>query len=338
MGVLDHKCPSCGSPLKFNPKIQKWDCKYCNGEFTLEQLIKSNSVKEVNFNSKFSDVYNCPDCGASVVTDKYTSSTNCVYCGNVALIKAKLSNEFKPDKILPFKIDKNDVIDIFLKHQKKNPFMPKLFNKKENIEKITGIYVPFWLVNSKVNAKYEFLATLIREWSIRNKDYIDKSVFELKREAILEFNDIPLDGSVRFNDDMMHSLEPFDFKELKDFNYAYLSGFLAEIYDSKAEDKLKGIEDVIKFSTEELLKEKEKGYNSLAFKNKIIDVNMTSAKYALLPVWMVNVTYKNQKYLLAVNGQTGKMIGHVPLDFNKICLSFIIIAVVIYTFLMGLAL
>lgn len=338
MGVLDHKCPSCGSPLKFNPKDQNWTCNYCNSAFTLDNLIKSKSIKEVIFNNKFSDVYNCPDCGAAVVTDKYTSATSCVYCGNVALIKAKLSNEFKPDKILPFKIDKNDVIDIFQKYQKKNPFMPKLFNKKENIEKITGIYVPFWLINSRVNAKYELLATLIREWSVKNDNVVDKSVFELKREAILEFNDIPLDGSVRFNDDMMHSLEPFDFDELKDFNYAYLSGFLAEIYDSKPEEKLKEIEDVIKSSTEKLLKEREHGYNSLTFKNKHIDVNIATAKYALLPVWMVNVTYNNKKYLLAVNGQTGKMIGNVPLNMKKIILFFIVIALFLYLLFRGIAL
>ncbi len=337
MSVIDHKCPGCGSPLKFNPKGQNWTCKYCGGSFGLDKLIETKSVKDIKFDKKMSDVYNCPDCGASLITDKYTSATNCVYCGNVALLKSKLSNEFHPDKILPFKIDKNDVIEIFKNFQTKNIFMPKLFNNQNNIENITGVYVPFWLVDAKANAKYTLNAIQKKEWSVNNIEYLDVNKYELEREAILDFSNIPLDGSIKFNDDMMHSLEPFDFKELKDFNYAYLSGFLAEIYDSNADNRFDTIDEMIIFCIEQLLKEKEKNYDVVDFKDKNIDLQKYNVRYCLLPVWMVNVKYGGNNYLLAVNGQTGKMIGRVPINMKKVIFVFLITFIVIYSVFMVLA-
>ena len=33
----------------------------------------------------------------------------------------------------------------------------------------------------------------------------------------------------------------------------------------------------------------------------------------MLPVWMVNIKYKDKMYTFAMNGQTGKIIGNLPI-------------------------
>ena len=38
------------------------------------------------------------------------------------------------------------------------------------------------------------------------------------------------------------------------------------------------------------------------------------AKYALYPVWILNTTWKGKKYIFAMNGQTGKIVGDLPAD------------------------
>ena len=38
------------------------------------------------------------------------------------------------------------------------------------------------------------------------------------------------------------------------------------------------------------------------------------AKYALYPVWILNTTWKDKKYIFAMNGQTGKIVGDLPAD------------------------
>ena len=37
-------------------------------------------------------------------------------------------------------------------------------------------------------------------------------------------------------------------------------------------------------------------------------------KYVLCPVWILNTTWKGEKYVFAMNGQTGKFVGNLPLD------------------------
>ena len=38
------------------------------------------------------------------------------------------------------------------------------------------------------------------------------------------------------------------------------------------------------------------------------------AKYALYPVWILNTTWKGKKYIFAMNGQNGKIVGDLPAD------------------------
>ncbi|MDE6054205.1 MAG: hypothetical protein K2G55_10675, partial [Lachnospiraceae bacterium] len=34
----------------------------------------------------------------------------------------------------------------------------------------------------------------------------------------------------------------------------------------------------------------------------------------LFPVWLLSTTWNGENYLFAMNGQTGKMVGNLPLD------------------------
>ena len=38
MSVMNYKCPSCGAPIEFNPRLGKFKCGYCFTEHTEEEL------------------------------------------------------------------------------------------------------------------------------------------------------------------------------------------------------------------------------------------------------------------------------------------------------------
>lgn len=319
MKALDHKCPGCGAVLKFNPKGQNWVCEYCDSSFVLDELNKHKGKNDyVSKGEKPSDAYNCKNCGAVLVADSHTSATHCVYCGNVALIKEKLTGKFAPKKVLPFHITREDVINTFLKLQKGKILMPRLFNIKENIEKITGVYVPFWLYDVNVSGKVTLSGN--RVTTSRTGDYLftKTDIYNLYRNANLDYSNITLDASSRFDDDYMHSIEPFNYDDLKDYNHSYLSGFLAEIYDKSAEERYRDAESLVKTTSESIIKSKELGYSSVSIKDNNLIIKKNSESYCLLPVWMVNVKYNGKQYLFAVNGQTGKIIGNIPIDKKRL--------------------
>ena len=57
-------------------------------------------------------------------------------------------------------------------------------------------------------------------------------------------------------------------------------------------------------------------------------------KYALLPVWLLSTQWKGKNYLFAMNGQTGKLIGDLPIDSKRLW-SYIAIAFAAGTALLG---
>jgi DNA-directed RNA polymerase subunit RPC12/RpoP len=339
--VLDNKCPSCGAAIHFKPELGKFKCDYCDSEFSAEELkdmdkIKKEDLKDLSGENTDSYIdyvnYNCPDCGAEIITDSNTAATFCVYCGNTAIIKNRLSGEFAPKYIIPFKIEKNKAIDAFKRLRKGRPLVPKSFVSEKNIEKITGVYIPFWLYNITVSGTINAKATKVKSWTSGDTHYTKTDYFNVVRSGNMDFHRVPVDGSTRFNNEMMNSIEPFDYGKLIDYNHAYLSGFLAEKYDISSDDAFIDAKERTLNSTREEMLNSMVGYSGKTITSNDLKSKYDDLEYVLLPVWMVNVKYNDKFYLFAMNGESGKFIGDIPLDKKKAIL--ICIFVFIFSFLL----
>ena len=328
MEVLDHKCPACTAKLPFNPTTQMWDCEYCGTSYKLEELEeferkqnkKESDVKKSNVEA---DVYECPNCGAKVITDENTTATFCVYCGSTSIIKNRLTDEFRPVKIIPFKNTKKEAIAAFKKFKRGKIFTPKDFSNENNIEKLTGVYIPFWVYDCDVEGNVNVSAKKIKTWRSGNYRYTKTDQYSVVRSGNMAFEKVPVDGSTKFDDNTMDSIEPFNYEGLKEFNMSYLSGFLSEKYDVDKEDAYKRAYERIEKSTIEELKSTIRGYDSITVTGSNTNVNINKAEYILLPVWMLNIKYKDKMHLFAMNGQTGKMVGNIPIDKKKMWLTWL---------------
>lgn len=335
--VLDNKCPACAAPIFLNPKTGNFKCDYCCSEFTLEQMKKHNNasskevIKEttenIEDNTNYIE-YNCNSCGAAIIADEHTSATFCVYCGNTAILQNKLSNKFSPDKVIPFKKTKEEAIEAFKSITKGRPLSPKGFNNAENISKIKGVYIPFWLFDINVAGDLNCSAQRIRTWTSGNRQYTNTKIYNIFRSGNMNFEKIPVDGSTRFADDIMNTIEPFNYDELENYNHAYLSGFYAEKYDIDDEKAFSSASSRGLESAKDVMYNDIIGYTSKQIKQNTLSPNKLKKEYALLPVWMVNVKYKNKMYLFAMNGQTGEFIGNIPLDITKTIIYAIIIFII----------
>lgn len=333
MDSLDNKCPACGAQITFDPTKQCWSCEYCGSDFNLEQLQKYNNASSAKVNIKEEkvikteeiDSYHCKNCGATIVADDYTTSTFCVYCGSNAILKERIQNNRVPDMIIPFAKKKEDAIAAFKKLSKGRPLMPKLFNKQENIEKIRGIYIPFWIYSMAMDGKVTLSGQKVRTWSSGNTEYVKTDIYSMVRDGSMEFKKVPVDASTRFTDDIMNTIEPFDYNELKEYNHAYLSGFLAEKYDVEGNDAYKTAISRIEETTKNIVIDSCRRYSSVKINANDMHPIDKKEEYILLPVWMVNVKYNNKMYLFAMNGQTGEFVGNIPLDIKKTIIYSVII-------------
>ena len=56
------------------------------------------------------------------------------------------------------------------------------------------------------------------------------------------------------------------------------------------------------------------GYDSVTAENLGIQLQNGTARYALFPVWLLNTKWNGKQYTFAMNGQTGKLVGDLPMD------------------------
>lgn len=337
--TLNHKCPKCDADLKFNPKGQNWICDFCRNSFNIEDFKSNSEILTKNFNDGIVDVYKCSNCGAEVIADSNTIVTSCVYCRSTTVLKDKLQGEFHPDYLIPFKNTKEDAIIAFKKLKNGRILMPKEFNNPNNIKEMSGVYIPFWLYDYDTVGEIDANCDKVSTWESGNYKYTKTDTYKVVRGGKMSFESVPVDGSKKFKNDIMNSIEPFDYKALKEFNYSYLSGFLAEKYDVTKEEAEEDSIERIKNSFEDEMKGDIFGYDSISVTNKNININKKACYYVLLPVWMLNIKYKNKTYTFAMNGQTGKIVGNIPIDKKKsvmIWLSIFIIFFIIILFLFKL--
>ena len=352
--LLEYKCPSCGGALKFDSSVQKMKCPYCGTEFEMEALKNYDDVlnqeqpDEMNWETQAGSewktgetdhmiIYTCKSCGGEIVGDQNLGATSCPFCGNPVVMTGQFSGDLRPDYVIPFKLDKQAAKDGLVRHLKGKQLLPKLFKSQNRINEIKGVYVPFWLFDADATGKVRYKATRVRVWSDDDYNYTETSYFSVYREGEIGFEKIPVDGSSKIADDLMESIEPFYFEDAVDFQTAYLAGYLADRYDVTANQSIERANERIKHSTEENFAATVQGYSSVITENSSIQLSNGNAKYALYPVWMLSTTWNGKNYTFAMNGQTGKFVGDLPLDkgaywrwFFSLSLIFSIIFYVIF--------
>ena len=332
MAVLqEYKCPCCGGAIAFDSSIQKMKCPYCDTEFEMEALAGYDSELK---NTKEDDMkwetsagaewqegeadglrsFVCKSCGGEIVGDENTAATSCPFCGNPVVMMGQFSGALKPDYVIPFKLDKKAAKEALNRHYSGKRLLPKVFRDQNNIDEIKGVYVPFWLFDADAEADIRYRATRVRAWSDSSYDYTETSFYSVSRSGSISFEKVPVDGSTNMPDALMESIEPYDFSEAVDFQTAYLAGYLADKYDVDAEQSIEHANDRIKQSTADAFADTVEGYTTVTPESTSIRLQNGKAKYALLPVWILNTTWNGQKYTFAMNGQTGKLIGDLPLD------------------------
>lgn len=328
MDAAQYKCPNCNAELKFDPATQKLSCDYCLSAFTIDQIKEIYAQQETalpqeeqqaqNDFAEHTNLYHCTSCGADIMADDQQTATFCYYCHNPVILSGKLTGDFKPSKIIGFKITREEALNKFRKWVSKRWFIPPDFNTDEQLEKMTGLYVPFWVADCDIMADYEAIGKKIRSWTTGNYHYTETKEYRVVRKARVTSLGIPADGESKIEDLLMESIEPFDYSELKDFSMSYFSGFFADKYDVDKAAVFPRIKDRATKASQGVIRKSVGNYSSLSVKRENYDIQKTDLQYMMLPVWFMTYRYGGKVYEFALNGQTGKLAGTPPLNKKKL--------------------
>ncbi|MCR5175548.1 MAG: hypothetical protein K6C05_01720 [Anaerovibrio sp.] len=343
---VNYKCPSCGAPLAYTPgKGNQIKCEYCEKAFTAEELEQFYAAKESSAaeaqKAKDSKIekkeyemeaaggawdaeeiailkaMTCSSCGAEIVCDNNTLATECVYCGNPVMVPGRYESQLRPDMVIPFQTTKEDAKKAFAEYHKGKWLLPGNFASNARVEAIQGMYVPYWLFDENIEAAGEFSATKTRYYTDGDYDVTETDHYRILRNGRMSFHNVPVDGSAKMDNKWMESIEPFDYSNMVPFTTTYMAGFLADRYDVTASEALPDAEIRIRESADGVLSDSVEGYSSCT--TDALNVVCTNGKqqYAMAPIWILSTKYQDKPYTFIMNGQTGKLVGELPVDENK---------------------
>ena len=323
--------------MVFDADLQKMKCPYCDTIVDMSQFQEqadelaaaepkpsdtdgdgwddSGGAEWTDEEKASMRVYSCKSCGGEIIADAQTGATTCPYCGSNVVMKGQFEGRIKPDKILPFKFSKKQAIEEYKKLVEKRWLLPAAFREQSRIDKIQGVYVPFWVFDAKAQVDLEYEATKVHVAVVGDVENVTTEHFMVERSGVLEFQKVPADCSSKIDDIITESIEPFDYSEAVPFQPAYMAGFLADRYDENVEESRRRAEARIVKSADAPFRRTIQGsYSTLNLASSNVRIRNARYDYALLPVWLINISWNGKTWLYAINGQTGKTVGDFPED------------------------
>ena len=330
MATTVYNCPCCGGPLKFSGESGKLECAACGNVYEPEALEMMNGA-EGGDNITFASAaerfgadeagvrsYICKNCGAELMADETTTATECPYCGSPTILPDRIEGGVKPEKVVPFVVTKEQAQKQFEDYFKRKKLLPNIFlNGRNRILEMRRLYVPYWLFGCDAHADVAYDAEKKRtekrgEWEITRTAH-----YAVRRRGGMRFENIPVDGSVKLDDKLTESLEPYDLSAAIPFQSAVLAGAMADHADADCEACEKRAVERVEHSAAQAMRETVTGYTSVTEHARSICTQNGKAAPALLPVWLITTEKEGRTYTFAINGQTGKLTCDVPADKKK---------------------
>ena len=262
--------------------------------------------------------YNCTNCGAELICDETTAATSCPYCGNNTVIPGRFAGALRPDYVIPFKVDKKQAIEAFKKYYKGRKLLPSSFESENHIEEIKGVYVPFWMFSGRIEGSAVYEAYEENKKRSGEEEIVTRKYYDVRREGEMSFDKIPVDASTKMPDELMDSIEPFDYKEIRPFAMEYMPGYLANKYDVTKEESRGRADERARQSFRSAMRDSVKNYDNIRVMEQSETIHPDKAEYGMLPVWLLSSNFQGKNYLFAMNGQSGKMIGDLPISLAKL--------------------
>ena len=363
--ITNYQCPSCTGPLHYAGASGMLECDYCGSKFSVQEIealyrekdeaaaaasaeAQAKEEQEAENADEWTDsgtnwakdqglkLYNCPSCGAELICDETTAATSCPYCNNPSIVPGQLSDMLKPDYVIPFKLDKDAAMRALKAYYHGKKLLPRAFSDNNHIEEIKGVYVPFWLFDGKADADMSYQGTRVHTATSGEEVITTTDYFRIRRSGTVSFDKIPVDASSKMPDAHMDAIEPYDYSELRPFSNAYLPGYFADKYDVSPEDCKRHADERAENTTAEIMDRTVSGYSSCIPERRQVRIRRGRVSYALLPVWLLATKWNGKNYLFAMNGQTGKLIGDLPVSRGKALAWFAGIALPLMALMTGL--
>ena len=330
-------CPNCGASVAYDVTARGVTCEYCGYSRSETGIPAGRAAAEQEFELETwnqaekgwgiirKELY-CPQCGAIIsITDVAITST-CPFCAsNQVNIRTSTQANLRPKFLIPFQITHENAKNLTKAWLGKGWYHPKELSANAFIDGIIGIYLPFWTFDAIILASWK------AELGYERKDkYFDSHSGKWKtrveidwrwesNRSELSIDDLTIIGSSHTNKKILEKLLPFDMNNLVNYSTDYLAGWQAHSYDVALPDAWNDAKNIMRASAKQACFAQIKTPRVRNF-SMVADFSEERWRYVLLPVYMSSYRYMDKIYQMMVNGISGSVSGHKPVDWPKVWL------------------
>ena len=324
-----NQCLNCGAGLRYDIASASLKCDHCDSFFSPDEYDRQTDATEEM------TVFTCPNCGANITGNDEDAVDYCMYCGSFVTLRSHIAKLRTPDGIIPFKKTKDECISIYKRMIMRKLYAPKEFRDESFLKSFRGAYIPYWIYEASYGPDIHFYGSS----SSQKGDYVVTQHYTIKADVEGEIGGIIYDASSSFDDSINASLAPYDSREVKPYNPAYMFGFFADTADVNEDLFLKDAEKAANDEAWRIVssdKQVRAGHPNKPGTPEKFDTYFkpaVSSKLALLPVWFLTFRKGDRVAYSAVNGETGAIYSEVPIDPIRYILISLITAIPLFLLL-----
>ena len=341
---LQVKCPNCGNPqVTFDEGLGKLHCDFCGYTQDLSKAKDEIIERPLHAGMEMDDTrrglnveakaYHCSGCGSDLLVPGDQAGLTCPFCGSEAVNEtATETRVIQPAGVLPFKVSKETAYEKFRKWLGRGWFHPNNLTKLASLEKIQGVYLPFFTFDAYTHSQWSAQAG---HYYYETQSYTDANGQRQTRQ-VQKIRWVPANGHFQhFFDDVLvvasHGVQqglaegiyPYDLTEVVNYDAHYLLGWETELYQHDLKESYQVADRIMDDDIKQSIIRQIPGdtYRHLRIRTQ---KDRLTYKHILLPSWVAGYRYKNKVFQFLVNGQTGRINGKKPYSPTKIAIAVIL--------------
>ncbi|EAQ80156.1 zinc ribbon domain-containing protein [Blastopirellula marina] len=254
--------------------------------------------------------FDCQGCGASMSYSAKAGTLRCPFCGSEKLIKNDDHKTIAPEAAIAFAITRDQAERLMRSELKQGFWRPGDLSNAAILEKITPVYVPFWVFQAQVFSNWtadtsDLPYGAAGEWRpVSGQHRAEYQGLLVGASGALTPHETDAVGPFHLSEAVEPQTIDFDAFTVEDFN---VSRKYARPYARSGLETLECQACDVKF---------------VPPRSRNVKVNLRiqdmSSEPMLLPIWIMAYRYKDKIFRFLINGQTGKTFGQAPVSYAKL--------------------